>query len=281
MLAALMLLGFGVAPPADGEAAGVAYLARHVPPWNREHRCFSCHHDGDAARVLFASGHAPGNTLRWLQRPEGWRHNGGDGPFSDRRLAALQFAAALAEAGRAGLLTSRTAQAKAARVVAAEQGRDGGWRVGDGLGGPTTWGDALATAMAVGTLRRAGGHRDEVERAEKWLRGLKVESVPDAAAVRMALGGKAGLAFIEKAEARRGGWGPYPTSPPEVFDTALAVIALPPGPARSRGRRWLLEAQEAGGGWPETTRPSGGESYAQRLSTAAWAVQALRASRGK
>lgn len=177
------LLPPAAAPPLDGEAAGVAFLARHAPTWQRENRCFSCHHDGDAARVLFSTGRPPVNTLRWLQRPEGWGQNGGDGPFNDRRLATLQFAAALAEAdraGRAGLLTRRTALAAAARLAAAEQGRDGGWHVTRSLGGPTTWGDALATALAAGVLRRAGGHHDAVMRAEAWLRAHAPESVTDA-----------------------------------------------------------------------------------------------------
>jgi len=96
--------------------------------------------------------------------------------------------------------------------------------------------------------------------------------------LRIGLGG-GGLALIERAERRGGGWGPYATSPPEVFDTALVVLGLPAGAMRARGRRWLLEAQEQGGGWPETTRPAGGGSYTQRISTTAWAVLPLRASR--
>lgn len=278
MWGALLALTAGAAPPADGLAAGAAFLARHVPSWHRENRCFSCHHDGDAARALFALGGGPVNTLRWLQRPEGWAHNGGDGPFSDRKLAALQFAAALSEADRSGLLVSNTALAKAARLAASFQERDGRWHVTDGPPGPTTWGDPLATALTLSVLRRAGGFREEVRRAEGWLRALRPESAVDAAAAQLALGGKAGLGVLLRAQGRSGGWGPYATSPPEAFDTALAVLALPPGEARSRGRRWLLEAQLPDGSWPETTRPSGGESYAQRLSTAAWAILALKAS---
>jgi hypothetical protein len=72
------------------------------------------------------------------------------------------------------------------------------------------------------------------------------------------------------------------TSPPEVFDTALAVLALSqtremPDAAR-RGRRYLIDQQQPDGSWSETTRPSGGESYAQRISTTAWALLALLAS---
>jgi hypothetical protein len=47
---------------------------------------------------------------------------------------------------------------------------------------------------------------------------------------------------------------------------------------RRRGRRFLVGAQRADGSWPETTRPPGGESYAQRISTTAWATLALFAT---
>jgi len=33
--------------------------------------------------------------------------------------------------------------------------------------------------------------------------------------------------------------------------------------------------QQPAGGWPETTRPSGGVSYAEHISTTAWALYAL------
>ena len=46
-----------------------------------------------------------------------------------------------------------------------------------------------------------------------------------------------------------------------------------------RGRAYLLAAQEKDGGWPETTRPSGSSSYAQRTATTAWALQALLATK--
>ena len=42
-----------------------------------------------------------------------------------------------------------------------------------------------------------------------------------------------------------------------------------------RGREFLLKSQYADGSWPETTRPPGAESYAQRVSTSGWAALAL------
>jgi hypothetical protein len=47
------------------------------------------------------------------------------------------------------------------------------------------------------------------------------------------------------------------------------------GAATARGRAYLERTQGADGAWAETTRPSGGVSYAERISTAAWVVFAL------
>src|SRR5262249_25947107 len=76
--------------------------------------------------------------------------------------------------------------------------------------------------------------------------------------------------------------GPYVSSPPEVFDTAMVLLALARlkdrrevQPMMARGRTWLLAAQNEDGTWRETTRPPGAESYAQRLSTTGWATLAL------
>jgi hypothetical protein len=47
------------------------------------------------------------------------------------------------------------------------------------------------------------------------------------------------------------------------------------------GRAYLIAHQQEDGSWPETTRPSGGVSYAQRMSTSAWATWALINTRPK
>jgi hypothetical protein len=77
-----------------------------------------------------------------------------------------------------------------------------------------------------------------------------------------------------------------------VFDTAIAVLALgslqsEPRMARSaytvdelkdaiaKGKKYLVSQQKPDGSWPETTRPANPESYAQRISTTAWALLAL------
>jgi hypothetical protein len=291
-------------PPRAPEARALAFLARHVPRWRKENTCYSCHNNGDAFRALVAAvrqkrpvpADALTDTTRWLSHPERWDRNGGDGPFNDRKLARLQFAAALADATAAGLVKNRAALVQAARLVAAEQSRDGSWRVvPDGaLGEPATHGTALATHLARRTLRLAGAQhfRLAIARADDWLRAAPVAAVPDAAAVLLGLGQagdpaalvqkKRALGVIRRAEARRGGWGPYAHTPPEVFDTSLVLLALVEQEQtalvegwRQRGRAFLLANQDAEGCWPETTRPSGGGSYAQRLSTAGWATLAL------
>jgi hypothetical protein len=59
----------------------------------------------------------------------------------------------------------------------------------------------------------------------------------------------------------------------------LALSAVAPSgsiTARiSRGREFVIGKQLPDGSWPETTRPAGQESYAQRISTAGWATMAL------
>ena len=93
-----------------------------------------------------------------------------------------------------------------------------------------------------------------------------------------------------------GGWGAYLASVVEPFDTALVVLALQPLLGQSElavpaidaglltemvagGRAFLLEAQLGDGSWVETTRPAGQQSYAQYISTTAWATLALLATR--
>lgn len=46
-----------------------------------------------------------------------------------------------------------------------------------------------------------------------------------------------------------------------------------------RGRTFLITTQQSDGSWSATTRPSGGQSYAQQMSTTGWATLALLATR--
>jgi squalene cyclase len=90
------------------------------------------------------------------------------------------------------------------------------------------------------------------------------------------------LDLLLRAQSSGGGWGPYPQSPAEAFDTAVAVLGLQKlnepdrtGKAIARGRDFLIARQQPYGGWQETTRPPGSQSYAQHISTTAWATLAL------
>ena len=289
------------APPFDAERRALEYLAREVPRWSREHRCFSCHNNGGAARTLYTSlrlgrsvkPEALADTTRWLARPAGWRDNGGDGPFNDRKLAALNFAFALVVAVEAGQVKDRKPLVQAAGLVASFQEKDGSWRaVLDGtLGSPITLGNTLATHFGRTTLLRADERRYDraIKKADGWLRRAPLDTVLDAGATLLALGKTSDAArkqrcfeLLRKGEARGGGWGPYVNSLPEAFDTALVLLALAEQEQtaevkswRKRGRAFLLSTQEYDGNWPETTRPAGADSYAQRLSTTAWATLAL------
>jgi hypothetical protein len=300
--------------PDEAEARAVACLAREVPLWYAANQCFSCHNNGDAARALLVAasrGHRVGaaldDTLDWLRQPDRWPHNKTEGGIDDKPLARIQFAGALALAVRHGQ-ASRDALARAASQLAADQQADGSWRLdtSQSLGSPTTYGTALATAAARRTLvtSERADLAPAVARADAWLRTAPADTVIDAAAILLGLEQAAdqravdqrnrALGTIWRGEAPSGGWGPYVTVAPDVFDTALVLLALDEvarlreatasaAPARRRaavrrGRSFLLARQQPDGSWPETTRPANQESYAQRISTTAWALLALIAT---
>jgi hypothetical protein len=299
--------GPAAAPPVSAEDRALAYLVGEVPRWSKEHRCFSCHHNGDAARALFRAvrvgkaipDKALADTKLWLTRPAGWDRNGGE-QFSDKKLARIQFAAALVAGTDAALIRDKAALDEAARLVAAMQAPNGSWKVlaSDALGSATTLGTPLATHLARGVLRHADDRRYQgaIAKADGWLRAAPIDSVLDAASVLLALEKaedaaarvqkRRCLELLRRGRSRQGGWGPFVGSAPEVFDTALVLLALSGQPRTAEidgwlrsGRAYLRSTQEPDGSWPETTRPSGAESYAQRLSTAGWATLALLETR--
>ena len=291
------------------ERRAVAYLAREVPRWSRENRCFSCHNNGDAARALYAAlarsmavpADALADTTRWLSRPDGWDDNGGDGPFSDKRLARVQFASALASAVSSGALPDRAALRLAAARLVEDQSADGSWPIDDAgaaVGSPASYGRPLATLSARDTLRAAGPERFRaaIDRAECWLIARPVNTMLDASVALLTVTNRRewtafrlrALERLRAGQSHDGGWGPYVNTPSEPFDTALALLALarldPSDEVRTliiRGRAFLVAAQAPDGGWPETTRPAGAASYAQRLSTTGWATLALVATRAR
>jgi hypothetical protein len=304
----LILLLFAADADSAPERRALAYLAREVPRWAADNKCYSCHNNGDAARALFlASRHslkvperATADTLRWLTRPGEWDKNAEDAPERDKGLARLQFASALVDAIDAGLVKDAKPLKEAAELVAKEQTKDGGWKGGDGVvGSPVTYGSCLATHFARRTLQRADAekYKEALARSDRWLRNARPENVLDAAAVLLALQAAVDeaataqrrrcLAIIQKGEKKEvGGWGPFVTAAAEPFDTAIVLLALrglkekdDVRPLLRRGRAFLIARQSDDGSWPETTRPAGNESYAQRLSTTGWALQALLATR--
>jgi hypothetical protein len=308
-LLSLVLSLAGQAPGA-AERRALAYLDREVPRWFTANQCYSCHNNGDAARALYLAirlayavrPEALADTTRWLARPDGWDDNKGEPAFSDKGLARLQFAAALVDAMDAKQVQDRKVLIRAAELIAEGQRKDGSWQVdAEGtIGSPATYGPFLATYQARRVLAQADPKRfgPAIARADAWFRQAKVETVLDAAALLLALDGKQGpaveeqrrhcLTLIRQGEAKSGGWGPYVHSPPEPFDTAVVLLALlrlgerpDLQPMRQRGRVYLIRTQQADGTWPETTRPAGSVSYAQRLSTAGWATLALLATRSR
>lgn len=316
-MAAAAGTAFGRGEPGDAgsaaESRALAFLAREVPRWQSENHCFSCHNNGDAARALYMARRlsravdpqALRETSAWLARPGEWRNNGGDPRAADHRLAAIQFASALAAASDAGPLEAgkKTAPPDDTPLVAAGQllvkfqRPDGSWQVDDAgqLGSPATYGTPLATWSARQVLVKAGGlrFRESIAKADRWLSNLRPRSVLDAGVALMYLESQGPpsadqqrmlIDLLIEWQTARGGWGPYRGSPPQVFDTAIALVALSgfendaARQAVASGRQWLLDQQLEEGSWPETTRPAGSQSYAQRISTTAWATIALLAT---
>ena len=136
----LLLVGLvwasATARPDEPARKAVAYLSIEVPRWSRENHCFSCHNNGDGARALYLAKSADpaslAETTRWLRRPEAWDAQGNAGPATDKRLARLQFAAALATAVETGATDDRPALHRAVEQLVADLGRE--WLMG-GRGG--------------------------------------------------------------------------------------------------------------------------------------------------
>lgn len=251
------------------EEKAIAFLSKEVPAWERDNGCFSCHNNGDGARALFAAKaagytvptEALTRTLAWLQAPAKWDQGAKNAMASDLDLARIQFTVARAAAGlKPGILPKQQA--------------DGSFRVftGDLAGSPITWGTTLATALVAQALRQAGDFPEARQQAEAWLAKQKPANSLDTTALLLARPDDSALrAAVIAKQSPSGAWG----SPGEVFDTALAVIALRSGPEAAKGRAFLISRQMENGAWPETTRPSGGQSYAHFISTTAWATLAL------
>lgn len=295
---------------ATAEVKAIGFLAREVPAWSKNNGCFSCHNDGDAARALYVAsrkGYAiPPNVLNattvWVSQPDTWEKNKGEPGFSDKTLSSVQFASSLLAAFDSGQVKDRQPLEVAARKLIAEQAADGAWRIepDSAPGSPTTWGTTLTTLMAMKVLQQDGSDNsiEARRRAQRWLSQVTPNSVLIAATLIMATSGSGdkstqrqrqqSLEILRAGQTSDGGWGPYAKSPPEIFDTAIALLALTEVSREAgvddlirRGRVFLVSQQQPDGSWIETTRPSGGESYAQRLSTTGWATLALLMTRNQ
>jgi hypothetical protein len=309
---ALPLLAGGCAsdlqrdPTVASEAKAIRFLQREVPAWPQENHCFSCHNNGDAARALYTAtrrgyrlpARALAETTAWVARPDRWEHNKGNPALNDQRLANVQFGASLQAAVAAGKVNDPRPLQQAAQKIAADQGPDGAWHIDpqNAVGSPVAYATTLATYVAWQMLKEANapGTSAAIRKAENWLKQAGPDNVPAAATLLLALAPEPNLSpkreacleTIRRAQAPEGGWGPYADSPPEPFDTALVLLALAQlsstpevGLWIRRGRHFLATEQRSDGSWAATTRPPGGTSYAQRISTTAWATLALLTTR--
>lgn len=287
---------------AGPEQRAIAFLASQVPTWFAENRCYSCHHNADAAVALFEARRlgytvpddALDDTISWLRKPRAWDNNGGEGPFSDKRLARIQFASALVAAMNAGAIIGDESLKVVAVDLARDQAADGVWPTSeaDASGTPAGSCQSLSTVMARNTLRRIDAKRyaSAIGLADEWLDRQPITTTPVAAAVLFQQRGDDGdrknhaRVFLRRSQNDDGGWGPRRGSPTETFDTALAAVALAMDARVAdrdrlrRARALLIGTQQPSGYWTETTRPPGGESYAQRVSTTSWALRALLAT---
>ncbi len=226
--------------PATPEERATAYLAQEVPRWNRENHCYSCHNNGDGARALLEAqrqgfsrvAESLKDTRNWLNQPLNWDHNGGEGGFSDKVLAHIQFARALADAGPQA---SSVARSEAARVLVQDQQPEGCWRIEDGgIGSPCTYGVPLATAQACQALKILAPTQESaaINRAETWLISQPRNGLGDQVAVLFGLGKshekekREAHAAIVFGQNEDGGWGPFSSSASEPFDSAVAILAL-------------------------------------------------------
>ena len=314
ILGCLLLLAAAAAqaPEDSPERRAVHYLTQEVPRWFEENHCHSCHNNGDGARALYTAkqlglrvpSRALEDTSGWLRQPLAWDHNQGEAACSDLKLARIQFASALASASASGDITSRAPLLRAAESLLPYQNEQGYWEIDEQgtVGSPCTYGLHLATYSARRVLEAAGRERfsEAIARADLWFLDTTPASVLDAAATVLALHDRTrrpalqgaehrlrqAIEVIQQGQAGDGGWGPYAKSPSEVFDTAMAVLALhsigKPAQYQSlinQGRAFLVQSQLPAGGWIETTRPSGSQSYAQHLCTTGWATLALLKTR--
>jgi len=168
---------------------------------------------------------ARGPTLRLLERiqPEG-------GGFLEAVPLTAFVAMGLAATGESG----HAVVDWAVRFLEGSQRPDGGWPIDSNLSG---W----LTSLAVSALARS--EPEELEATRSWLLARQHREVHACTG------------------ASPGGWGwtHLPGGVPDCDDTAAALLALhalgePASAAVLAGARWLLDLQNADGGWPTFCR---------------------------
>lgn len=246
----------------------IAYLEREVPKWERENRCYSCHNNGDGLRALLTA-HRAGMTVDRKVLEDSVVALKNPGKWEQKPLVRVQIAAAAREAKASGML-DRAAFEAAVDEMARDQQPDGHWKVEEELaaGSPVTYGPVLATYLAREILPEAD--RERYAKATAWLAQRKSRHIMETAVLARALRREEDIKALVAAQQVDGSWNGEP------FDTALAMLALGPHhPTYAKGRAFLMKTQWSGGGWPATTRPAGGDSYAQHISTTAWVLISL------
>ncbi|GIW96432.1 MAG: hypothetical protein KatS3mg110_4473 [Pirellulaceae bacterium] len=284
------------------------FLRNQERTWREDNGCFSCHNQGIALRALWISDPpdgsdptaVPQHLRRWLVQPATWQ-TVDDPAGGDQRLADLHFGrAALAGQQRGILEIDQHVRAQIGRQIVAHL-REGHWPadVTSPLASPLSPGPMWGTLLACQILEEcdsASQWRPALQAAYQWILQTAPGNTPDVAAQLIAALPAEQHAVLDRcfqqlrdSQNPDGGWGPFPGKPSEPFDTALVLIALgrllqidnPPEVQRvvreriTRGQTFLVRTQQPDGGWPETTRPPGRESYPLRIATTAWVVEAL------
>ena len=260
-----------------------------------------------------AGGRAPRSTTRWLARePQRWETNGGgEGGADDKRLARIQFAHATTAAFAAALVP-KAPSARPRKSSPPISRPDGSWRLdsSDSIGSPATYGTALATVFARRTLvaPELPSMKERIARADRWLarsasttcpmRRQSCLLSPIAPAVQLPDNCAPRVSFCRKARDATAAGDRTSRRPPSHSTRRWPARphALPGGVLarradraakttlddRDRERAGLSRRQQlADGSWNETTRPAGQTSYAQRISTTAWALLALVETRAR
>lgn len=292
----------------EAEKNAIVYLEKEALSWKTENACFSCHNNGDATRVLLENSESPrlfknsrwNESIRWLGTPEKWKKASSTEVDLSPALAIIQFGNAMLAAQQIGLLPLNDSRHRSAAMLTIEtQHVDGYWEIEapGHLGSPGTYGNPLGTAMALKILKNSTVSKAEsaIQKSMDWITQMSLRSTIDLAAgiqilknsdksEHLALVTKWSQKLIQQ-QNDNGSWGPFASRFGEAFDTAVAIQTLAPFLSThpdfhrplNRGRTFLVNTQEPAGGWTETTRPPGGSSYAQHISTSAWALSALKA----